>query len=110
MNDYIFILRNNAATEKNLLDLDLVGCPEMKRVNYRVICIGQLCLHWGGGEGKENAYVCKYICKYLYKHRQMVGKEIVQTVNTSYFRMMALEGRKGRELIFGYTSVWFDLL
>lgn len=52
MNDYIFILRNNAATEKNLLDLDLVGCPEMKRVNYRVICIGQLCLHWGGGERK----------------------------------------------------------
>lgn len=40
----------------------------------------------------------------------MVGKEIVQTVNTSYFRMMALEGKKGRELIFGYTSVWFDLL
>lgn len=32
MNDYIFILWNNAATEKNLLDLDLVGCPEMKKL------------------------------------------------------------------------------
>lgn len=53
MNDYIFILRNNAATEKNLLDLDLVGCPEMKRVNYRVICIGQLCLHWGAGKERK---------------------------------------------------------